>query len=55
MTATITPITTYSWLRLWSLYSRELRRFMNVSMQTVFAPVITTLIFLTVFAIALNS
>jgi ABC-2 type transport system permease protein len=54
MTATITPITTYSWLRLWSLYSRELRRFMNVSMQTVFAPVITTLIFLTVFVIALG-
>ena len=54
MATSNTTITTYSWLRLWSLYNRELRRFMNVSMQTVFAPVITTLIFLTVFAIALG-
>lgn len=47
-------ITTYSWLGLWSLYSRETRRFCNVFMQTVLAPVITTLIFLTVFAVALG-
>ena len=38
----------------WSLYTREVRRFMKVYLQTLFAPVVTTLLFLAVFALALG-
>ncbi|MBT3766580.1 MAG: ABC transporter permease [Rhodospirillaceae bacterium] len=54
MASANTQISTYSWLGLWTLYLRESRRFINVGMQTILAPVITTLIFLTVFAVALG-
>lgn len=40
---------------LWTLVKREVRRFMKVSVQTVFAPVVSTLLFMAVFAIALGS
>lgn len=43
-----------NWLGLWTLYVREVHRFLKVSMQTIFAPVITTLIFLAVFLLALG-
>jgi ABC-2 type transport system permease protein len=43
-----------NWLGLWTLYVREVHRFLKVSMQTVFAPVVTTLIFLGVFLLALG-
>lgn len=36
----------------WTLYKREVRRFLKVWMQTLFAPVITTLLFMTVFKLA---
>lgn len=36
----------------WTLYAREVRRFLKVWMQTLFAPVITTLLFMTVFKLA---
>jgi ABC-2 type transport system permease protein len=39
---------------LWTLVVREVRRFMKVSVQTVFAPVVSTLLFMAVFAIALG-
>lgn len=39
---------------LWTLVKREVRRFMKVSVQTVFAPVVSTLLFMAVFAIALG-
>lgn len=39
---------------LWTLYMREVRRFMKVYTQTVMAPVVTTLLFLTVFTLALG-
>ena len=39
-------------LGLWTLYKREVGRFMKVWMQTVFAPVVTTLLFMTVFKLA---
>ncbi|HLJ65359.1 MAG TPA: multidrug ABC transporter permease, partial [Stellaceae bacterium] len=35
-----------NWLGLWSLYVREVRRFIKVAMQTIAAPVVTTLLFL---------
>jgi len=39
---------------LWTLYSREVRRFMKVYTQTLLAPMVTTLLFLAVFALALG-
>jgi len=41
-----------NWLGLWTLYLREVRRFLKVSMQTVIAPVVTTLLFLAIFLLA---
>lgn len=43
-----------NWLGLWTLYWREVRRFAKVYNQTVFAPIVTTLLFLAVFALALG-
>ena len=41
-------------LGLWTLYWREVRRFAKVYNQTVLAPIVTTLLFLAVFALALG-
>lgn len=41
-----------NWLGLRTLYVKEVRRFMKVAAQTVFAPVISTLLFLIVFTTA---
>jgi ABC-2 type transport system permease protein len=41
-----------NWLGLLTLYRREVGRFLKVWMQTLFAPVITTLLFMTVFKLA---
>jgi hypothetical protein len=41
-------------LGLWTLYLKEVRRFLKVWAQTMLAPVITTLIFLAIFALALH-
>ncbi|MEL7486078.1 MAG: ABC transporter permease [Pseudomonadota bacterium] len=38
-----------NWFGLWTLYKKEVRRFMKVVFQTVFAPVISTTLFLIVF------
>lgn len=38
-----------NWLGLWTLYLKEVRRFIKVVFQTVVAPVISTLLFLIVF------
>ncbi len=43
-----------NWLGVWTLYVREVRRFWKVAMQTVAAPVITTLLFLAIFTVALG-
>lgn len=40
---------TVNWLGLQTLIAKEIRRFMKVSFQTIFAPVISTLLFLIVF------
>ncbi len=42
----------FNWLGLWTLYKREVGRFLKVWMQTLLAPVITTLLFMTVFKLA---
>ena len=39
---------------LWTLYMRVVRRFMKVKLQTVMAPMVTTLLFLAVFSLALG-
>jgi ABC-2 type transport system permease protein len=47
-------LTAPNWLGLWTLYWREVRRFAKVYNQTILAPVVTTLIFLAIFALALG-
>lgn len=42
----------FNTLGLWTLYMREVGRFLKVWMQTLFAPVVTTLLFMTVFKLA---
>jgi ABC-2 type transport system permease protein len=39
---------------LWTLYQKEVRRFLKVPGQTIVAPVVTTMIFLAIFALALG-
>ena len=47
-------IGTVNWIGLWTLYQREVRRFLKVYTQTIAAPVVTTLLFYAVFALALG-
>src|SRR5262245_7171456 len=42
-----------NWVGLWTLLWREVRRFIKVGTQTIVAPVVTTLLMLAVFALAL--
>lgn len=44
-----------NWLGLWTLYKKEVRRFLKVGTQTVAAPVATTLLYMTVFTVAIGS
>lgn len=41
-------------LGLWTLYMKEVRRFFKVQLQTIWAPAITTLLFLVIFTIAMG-
>ena len=43
-----------NWLGLKTLYLREVRRFSKVYIQTILAPVITTLVFLAIFTLAIG-
>lgn len=43
-----------NWVGLWTLYAREVRRFLKVHQQTVWAPVVTTLLYFAVFSLALG-
>jgi len=43
-----------NWLGLWTLTEKETRRFLKVSAQTIVAPVLTNLMFLLVFSVALG-
>jgi len=47
-------IGTVNWLGFWTLYSKEVQRFAKVWGQTVFAPMITSLLFLAIFSLALG-
>lgn len=57
-TKAVQPPRTYgavNWLGLFTLYKREVGRFLKVWMQTLFAPVVTTLLFMTVFKLAFGN
>lgn len=41
-----------NWLGVWTLYVKEVERFFKVSMQSIVAPVVTSLLFLAVFSVA---
>ena len=43
-----------NWLGLYTLYLKEVKRFTNVFLQTVTAPMITTLLFVVVFSVAID-
>jgi ABC-2 type transport system permease protein len=43
-----------NWLGMWTLFSKEIRRFMKVYLQTLISPMITTLLFLAVFALSVG-
>jgi ABC-2 type transport system permease protein len=43
-----------NWLGVWTLYAREVRRFLKVYTQTLLAPIVTTLLFFAVFVLALG-
>ena len=43
-----------NWIGLWTLYCREVRRFLAVAAQTIAGPAVTTLLFLAVFAVVMT-
>ena len=43
-----------NWLGLWTLFSKETTRFLKVFYQTVLAPVVTNILFLTIFLIVID-
>ena len=45
---------TFNRLGLWTLYMKEVRRFFKVQTQTIWAPAITTLMFLVIFSVAMG-
>ena len=44
-----------NWLGLWTLYKKEVRRFLKVSFQTILAPVATSLLYMMVFSLAIGA
>ena len=44
-----------NWLGVWTLYKREVSRFLTVWKQTLVAPIVQTLLFMTVFELAFGS
>jgi len=47
-------ITGVNRIGLWSLYIKEVRRFLKVHTQTIWAPAVTTLLFLVIFTVAMG-
>jgi ABC-2 type transport system permease protein len=50
----VRPRSGINWRGLWTLYLREVQRFLKVGMQTIAAPVVTTLLFLAIFLFAMG-
>ena len=43
-----------NWIGVWTLYTKEVQRFFKVMTQTIMAPVVTTLLFLAIFTLAIG-
>lgn len=43
-----------NWLGMWTLYVKEVQRFLNLYLQTIGAPIVTTLLYLAIFSIAVG-
>lgn len=43
-----------NWRGTWTLYTKEVLRFLKIALQTLLAPVVTTLLFLAIFTLALG-
>ncbi len=43
-----------NWIGVWTLYIKEVRRFVKILTQTILAPVTTSLLFLAIFALAMG-
>jgi ABC-2 type transport system permease protein len=50
----VASITSVNWPGLRALYVKEVRRFFKVQLQTIWAPAITTMLFLVIFTVALG-
>ena len=44
-----------NWIGVWTLYKKETLRFINVWIQTLFSPLITSLLFLFVLSLAIGN
>ena len=44
-----------NWIGVWTLYQKEVLRFLNVWIQTLFSPLITSLLFLVVLSLAIGN
>ena len=44
-----------NWIGVWTLYKKEILRFLNVWIQTLFSPLITSLLFLLVLSLAIDN
>lgn len=53
-TPQVRPMGVVNWRGLWTLYIREVNRFFKVGMQTLAAPVVTSLLFFVIFTVALD-
>ena len=51
-TRTLGPV---NWMGLWTLYKKEVKRFMRVAPQTLLAPIISNLLYMTVFVLAFSA
>ena len=54
MTSPSRRIGRVNWVGLWTHYTKEVQRFWKVAFQTLIAPMVTTLLFLAVFTLALG-
>ncbi len=50
----VVRISGFNWSGMRALYIKEVRRFMKVQLQTIWAPALTTLLFLVIFTVALG-
>ena len=44
-----------NWIGFWALYKKEVLRFMNVAIQTIISPLVTSLLFLLVLSLAIGN